>query len=166
MPIFLLFLMIPILEIAVFIQAGGVIGLGNTLILTVITAILGAMLLKHQGVQTLHKAKHKLAEDQAPLSEMFDGICLFIAGVLLMTPGFITDTLGFMLFFPPFRRFLLNHIKSLPNSMMKSDFHSAQFFHMDHEQKDRKHRTTQHGTQTDIIEGDYKDITKDQDKKT
>ena len=102
----LAFIAVPIAEIAVFIEVGGRIGLGPTLFIVVATAFAGAGLLRHQGLATLHRARHELAEGRLPLAEVFDGLCLLIAGALLLTPGFITDGAGLLLFLPGLRAWL------------------------------------------------------------
>ena len=93
----------PIIEIAVFIALGGEIGIWNTICLIVITAIIGAWLLKTQGLTTLRRAQESLSRHIFPVTELFDGICLLVAGILLLTPGFVTDLIGFLLSVPPTR---------------------------------------------------------------
>ena len=104
--LFLLFLCIPLVEIAVFIEIGGLLGLWPTIGIVVLTAMLGAMLFRIQGLATLRQAQANLETNVFPAREVFDGLCLLVAGTLLITPGFATDSLGFLLFFPPFRHFL------------------------------------------------------------
>ena len=102
----LAFIGVPILEIAVFVEVGGRIGLGPTLAVVVATALAGAALLRHQGLATLHRARHSLAEGRMPMAEVFDGLCLIFAGALLLTPGFVTDGVGLLLFVPGLRAVL------------------------------------------------------------
>jgi UPF0716 protein FxsA len=99
----LAFIGVPILEIAVFIEVGGRIGLEPTVAVVVATALAGAALLRHQGLATVHRARHSLAEGRMPLAEVFDGLCLIFAGALLLTPGFVTDGVGLLLFVPGLR---------------------------------------------------------------
>ncbi len=99
-------LAVPILEIAVFIQIGSQIGLGLTIAIVILTAIAGTMLLRHQGLATLHKVQESLNAGIFPMTAVFDGICLLVAGALLLTPGFVTDAVGLILFIPPVRRSL------------------------------------------------------------
>jgi len=105
MAVVLLLLMIgvPIAEIAVFIEVGGRIGLGPTLGTVVLTAAIGTALLRHQGLATLRRFQESLAQNRMPMTELFDGLCLLVAGALLLTPGFVTDGVGLVLFFPPAR---------------------------------------------------------------
>ncbi|NKB20359.1 MAG: hypothetical protein GKS01_07670 [Alphaproteobacteria bacterium] len=102
----LAFIIIPVVEIAVFIQLGGEIGLWNTILLIILTAILGTWLLKSQGLATLQRAQESLARQVFPIAEVFDGLCLVVAGILLLTPGFVTDAVGFLLFLPFIRLIL------------------------------------------------------------
>jgi len=97
---------VPILEIAVFIQAGKLIGLWPTLGIVLLTAILGSWQLRVQGLTTLARARAELDRGALPTRELFDGACLLIAGALLLTPGFVTDAVGFLLFIPPVRHLL------------------------------------------------------------
>ncbi len=94
---------VPLVEIAVFIEVGGWIGLWPTLAVIVLTAVVGTWLIRAQGVGVLMRARRTIAEGGAPLREMFDGVCLIVAGALLLTPGFFTDAAGFLLLLPPFR---------------------------------------------------------------
>ena len=105
MPILLLlfFIGVPILEIAVFIKAGNLIGLWPTLATVVITAVVGATLLRAQGLAALGRVRSQLNEGRIPVEEVFTGACLLVGGALLLTPGFITDTVGFLLLIPPVR---------------------------------------------------------------
>ena len=104
--ILLAFIAVPLLEIAVFIQVGGVIGLWPTLGLILLTALLGSWQLRAQGLATLTKARDQMDKGVMPARELFDGLCLRVGGALLLTPGFVTDLLGGLLFLPPFRELL------------------------------------------------------------
>jgi UPF0716 protein FxsA len=98
------FIAAPIVEIAVFIEVGGRIGVLNTVLTVVLTAMIGTWLLRSQGLRTLNRVQQSLDRNIFPVEEVFDGLCLLVAGVLLLTPGFVTDAMGFLLFIPPFRR--------------------------------------------------------------
>lgn len=102
----LIFIGVPVLEIALFIQAGDIFGLWPTLAAIVATAIIGGALIRAQGLAAIGRARHSLDQGQAPVREAFTGICLLLAGALLMTPGFLTDSVGFLLLVPPVRRLL------------------------------------------------------------
>lgn len=111
MPFFILFFFIPLIEIALFIEVGAQIGLGTTLAACFLTALIGGLLVRHQGLAALFSARRQLDEQRIPLNEVFDGLCLAVAGALLMTPGFFTDTIGFLLLIPAFRRRLQSLLK-------------------------------------------------------
>lgn len=104
--ILLLFLCLPIAEIAVFIKAGEIIGIGWTIAIIVLTALIGTALLRRQGLKVLSQTQQKLDRGELPVGELFDGFCLLVAGALLLTPGFITDIIGLALFVPPLRMLL------------------------------------------------------------
>lgn len=104
--ILLAMIAMPIIEIAVFIEAGEAIGLWPTLGIVILTAFVGTALLRHQGLATLARVRTSMDAGRLPVAELFDGLCLLIAGVLLLTPGFVTDGLGLGLFAPPIRTLL------------------------------------------------------------
>ena len=106
MPILLLilFIAVPIAEIAIFIQAGERFGLWPTSGLVILTAILGTTLLRYQGLRALHRVQESLNRGEMPIGEVFTGLCLLVAGALLLTPGFLTDGVGFALFIPGIRQ--------------------------------------------------------------
>ena len=94
---------VPLLEIAIFIEVGGLIGLWPTIGLVVLTAAAGTALLRSQGLATLERARETLARHEVPVAEVFDGMCLIFAGALLLTPGLLTDAAGLVLFIPALR---------------------------------------------------------------
>jgi len=127
--IFLLMVGIPIAEIAVFIEIGGRIGLWPTIGTVVLTAMIGTFLLRQQGLATLQKVQLSLEQNRLPLAEVFDGLCLLVAGALLLTPGFVTDGFGLLLFLPPFRS-LLRHLLVrywAASGKINVDIHAAGF---------------------------------------
>lgn len=105
--LFALFILIPLLEIYLLIQVGSAIGALSTVALVVFTAILGAILLRHQGLYTYAKVQQATARGELPTMAMLEGVVLLIAGAMLLTPGFFTDTLGFLALVPPLRRALI-----------------------------------------------------------
>lgn len=98
-----LLLIVPMLEIAAFVIIGGEIGVFYTLTLIVVTAIIGSILLRIQGFGLLAKIQADMGAGKVPAREMVHGLMIMIAGVLLLTPGFVTDGCGFLLFIPPIR---------------------------------------------------------------
>jgi len=105
--LFLLFLLVPIIEIYLLIQVGGIIGAVPTIAMVILTAVVGSALIRQQGFTTLQRARQGMAAGQVPAMEMMEGVALLIAGALLLTPGFFTDTLGFLLLVPPIRRWAI-----------------------------------------------------------
>ncbi len=102
--LFLIFLAIPIVEIYLLIQIGEVIGAPWTVAGVVATAVIGAWLVKAQGVITLHRAMQTMKRNEAPALEIVEGLFLLVAGALLITPGFVTDAIGFACLTPALRR--------------------------------------------------------------
>ena len=103
---FLILIGIPIAEIAVFIEAGDRFGLWPTVGGILATAAIGMAIIRMQGLTVLRRVQENLQAERFPGQEIFDGLCLFVAGAMLVTPGFITDTFGFLLLIVPLRRML------------------------------------------------------------
>ena len=101
--LFLVFIIVPIAEIATFIQVGSIIGLPLTLAGILFTALAGAVLVRQQGFKVLSDAQASIRQDELPVEQIIHGVFILIAGLLLITPGFITDMAGFLLLIPPFR---------------------------------------------------------------
>lgn len=126
--IFLLFLLIPFLEIYLLLTIGGIIGVLPTVFMVVFTAVLGAWLLRQQGFSTWQRFQSSLAEGKIPVYEMIEGPILLVGGALLLTPGFFTDALGFSCLFPPLRRKLARYVieNNLIQTQNGSPFQQAQ----------------------------------------
>ena len=107
-----LLLVIPIVEIAAFIGIGGQIGIWLTLLMILVTAIIGTILLRVQGFQLIRQIQSELNGGKIPGRALGHGFLMLIAGLLLLTPGFITDALGFVLFVPAIRDLIWNTAKS------------------------------------------------------
>jgi UPF0716 protein FxsA len=99
----LVFFVTPIIEMYLLIRVGGYIGALPTIVLVMVTAVVGVALLRVQGLATLTRGLGRLESGELPAREMAEGILLAVAGALLITPGFVTDALGFLLLFPPGR---------------------------------------------------------------
>jgi UPF0716 protein FxsA len=106
----ILFLVVPIAEIYLLIKVGSVIGAIPTILIILATAIIGAGLLRQQGLSTLSRFQNNLASGTLPAQEMIEGILLAVGGALLMTPGFVTDAMGFFCLIPVTRKSLANYI--------------------------------------------------------
>lgn len=98
------FLLVPLVEIYLLIQVGGLIGALPTVALVVFTAVLGAVLVRAQGIATLMRIQESLARGEVPAMAVVEGAVLLVAGALLLTPGFFTDAIGFLCLTPRVRR--------------------------------------------------------------
>lgn len=145
--ILIAFITVPIVEIAVFIEVGGRIGLWSTIGIVVLTAILGTALLRQQGLSVLFRIQENIEAQRVPIQELFDGLCLVVAGALLLTPGFVTDAIGFMLFVPPFRRYLAGVIAVRFLSRADVQYHTT------------SRASPQRPDGGTVIDGDFEDIT-------
>jgi len=110
--LFVLFLAIPLVEIGLFIQVGGAIGLWPTLLIVILTAVLGTWLIRAQGILALNQLRSSLNELRDPTEPLAHGAMILIAGALLLTPGFFTDGIGFALLMPPIRRALYAYVRT------------------------------------------------------
>jgi UPF0716 protein FxsA len=121
-----LLIVVPALEIALLVLSGNVIGIWPTVGLIIATGVVGAWLAKRQGAETIRQAKQELMYGRIPSEAVLDGICILIGGVVLLTPGFITDLLGFLLLIPFTRAF----IKPFLGRWLKSLFDTRTFFYI------------------------------------
>jgi UPF0716 protein FxsA len=103
----LLFIVVPLVELYLIIEVGGLIGALWTVLLVVLTAVIGVSLLRIQGFSTLERARRNMEGGTLPAMEMMEGMMLAVGGALLITPGFITDTLGFLCLIPFTRRAMI-----------------------------------------------------------
>ena len=110
--IFLIFILIPIIEISIFITVGSNIGILNTIAIILLTALLGIFLVRRRGLNLLFNARQNLSEGVMPTDEIKGGIFLLISGLLLITPGFFTDCIGFAVFLKPVQDFITLKAKS------------------------------------------------------
>jgi UPF0716 protein FxsA len=134
MPLLLIFIVIPLIELAVILKVNSFIGIGWTLGLIIITAFVGVRLLKQQGISTLLRANQKMQQGQMPAQELAEGFLLALAGALLLTPGFVTDAVGFTLLVPATRKALVHKVIAFiaPRMMSKSGFQSTADFQEGH----------------------------------
>jgi len=115
----ILFILTPLLEIYLFIKIGSQIGALPTILLIATTAIVGVALLRHQGLSTLQNVQRQMQQGQVPAVGLLEGIMLFFAGALLLTPGFFTDTIGFLILIPPIRKSLALWILEKSGTIVK-----------------------------------------------
>ena len=107
-----LLLAVPIVEIAAFIVIGGQIGVGWTLLMILVTAIIGTIMLRIQGLQLITHIRSEIDAGKVPARALGDGAMLLVAGILLLTPGFVTDGIGFLLFVPQVRTAIWSFLAS------------------------------------------------------
>lgn len=138
-----LFIVVPLVELYLIIEVGSVIGALWTVLLVVLTAVIGVSLLRIQGFNTLNRARQNMEMGTLPAMEMMEGMVLAVGGALLITPGFITDTLGFLCLVPATRRAMIRYF------MQRSHIHGQSFYshgtthysrgHRDHGHNDHGH---------------------------
>ena len=107
--LFPIFVVVTLAEIFVLVSVGQAIGGLSTVLLVIITAFIGSSLLRSQGWSTMAKAQQSIAEGRAPAMEMLEGVVIVVSGILLLTPGFLTDTLGLLGLMPWSRTYFINH---------------------------------------------------------
>lgn len=146
--LFLAFLAVPIIEIAVIIKVGGAIGVWPTIGLIVLTAGAGTALVRAQGFQILARARDSLDHGQFPAEELLEALSLLVAGVLLLTPGFVTDAFGIVLLIPPLRRLIAGALWRAALRSSHVEVHGV----MGAQWRGPRDRDG-------VIEGDYTDIT-------
>ena len=127
--IFLLIILIPIIEIYLFIKIGAQIGAITTILLIFVTAIIGIYYAKYEGLNTLKSGFIQLSRNQSPTYEMISGAAIAIAALLLIIPGFATDILGFFIIFPVTRKIIFGKFakKFKPKEFKKNNFIDGEF---------------------------------------
>ena len=139
----LLFILIPLLEIWLFILLGGFIGVYPTLLIILLTAILGTFLVKTQGINVLKEIQNKFNALENPTEPIAHGAMILFAGALLLTPGFFTDTIGFLLLLPKVRKSAFFWLKNKVNLVKYSSF-----------ERDSSYKSNY----SDIVVTDYKEV--------
>ena len=148
------FIAVPLIEIGLFVQVGGAIGLWPTLAVVVLTAVAGTALLRHQGLGTLGRLQASMDRGEMPLEPVFDGFCLLAAGALLLTPGFFTDAVGFALFIPAVRTVLRHFLAS------RVQVHAHMHGHPgSHPGGDPFAGPSNRNPGGDVIDGEFEDVT-------
>lgn len=147
--LFILFAILPIVEIALLVNVGEQIGGWNTVAIVIVTAIVGAYLVRQQGLATLMQAQQKMQTGALPGQEMAEGLLLVIAGVLLVTPGFITDALGFLFCLPFTRPFIARGLlKQFAVQVVSNQSQQGFYTHAEWQSKPQN-------DEDDIIEGEF-----------
>ncbi|SFL78019.1 FxsA family protein [Shimia aestuarii] len=141
----LAFVAVPLIEIALFIQVGGAIGLWPTLFVVLLTALIGTWLVRTQGAMAIGNLQRSFSELDDPTEPLAHGAMILIAGALLLTPGFFTDVVGFALLMPPVRVAVFSYLRKRVRvqSFSMGTMHSSQ---------------REHPTRADIIEGEYSEV--------
>ena len=107
----LIFTLIPIIELSLLIELGKQIGLGSTIAIVILTGVLGAYLAKHEGFMVINRIRKELSQGRIPAESLIDGVIILAGGLLLLTPGLLTDTIGFIALFPISREYLKKFLK-------------------------------------------------------
>lgn len=168
--LFLLFVIMPIAEIAVLLKVGGAIGGWTTIGIVILTAVIGTYMLRQQGMATLNLAQKRMQQGEMPAQQMLEGLLLLIGGVLLLTPGFITDFFGFCSLIPISRQFLAKKLAERSMGNMNifvggSPFGAgaaapkqpqSQVPPVDHSGASSTQKTTK--SSGDVIEGDFRHL--------
>ncbi|MDC0500271.1 FxsA family protein [Paracoccaceae bacterium] len=152
--LFVLFVTVPIIEIALFIQIGGEIGLLSTLGIVIATAFLGTYLVRKQGLSALSQLKNNVETLENPIAPLAHGIMILLAGALLLTPGFFTDAVGFSLLVPNIRIWLFERVK-------QRILHSQNGFSFTHARTGGAKHSSQNGERQasgTTIEGVYEEL--------
>lgn len=147
------FIAVPLIEIALFIQVGGAIGLWPTLLIVVLTAIAGSLLVRSQGARELANLRGSFNDLRDPTEPLANGAMILFSGALLLTPGFFTDFLGFALLFPPVRAAIYKHLRE---RVKVASFTMGDGQHRQPPQQPR-------GPQDRVIDGEFEDVTKTHD---
>ena len=130
--LFALFIIVPIIEITVLMQVSELIGAWPTIAIVIVSAWLGAKYVRQQGIATLQSVQAKMAQGQMPSGEIVTGLMLLVAGVLLITPGFVTDIFGLSLLIPSVRQALASSVQAHITTSQAGAFGASAHFHSAH----------------------------------
>jgi UPF0716 protein FxsA len=117
-----LFIGLPIVELALLFKVHERVGMGPTVLLVLLTGIAGAALVRRQGVAILFRIQHEMEAGNLPAPQMIDGIMVLVAGALLVTPGLITDTVGFALLIPVIREYIRGWLRKKMEQKVRSSY--------------------------------------------
>jgi UPF0716 protein FxsA len=124
MRLILIFIVVPLIEILLLIEIGSRIGAFNTILVIIITAIVGASMMRHQGFTIMRNIQRDLSQGRMPTGELINGALVLVGGIVLLTPGFFTDAVGFILLIPATRGFIRKKIQLLIRRKIESgDIH-------------------------------------------
>jgi len=126
--LFFLFTLIPVIELALLIEIGSKIGILNTVVIVILTAIIGAYMVRREGTGVMYRLQKNMQEGVFPGEEMINGAMILVAGALLLTPGFFTDVMGFLMVIPVSRSYISNWIKKyIEKKMSNNEIHINRF---------------------------------------
>jgi UPF0716 protein FxsA len=148
----LAFIVVPIVEIGLFIQVGGAIGTWPTLGIVVLTAVVGTALMRAQGAGAMRDLQSSFNDLRDPTEPLAHGAMILVAGVLLLTPGFFTDALGLSLLIPQVRKAVFNYVRA------RVQVHSV---HFDPQGPGPRDPRRPHPPRDDVIEGEYHEVDED-----
>tara|TARA_R110001592_G_scaffold346310_2_gene638840 strand:+ start:22338 stop:22964 length:627 start_codon:yes stop_codon:yes gene_type:complete len=155
--IFLIFIIVPVIEMYLLIKVGAVIGGLYTIGLVLLTALIGVSLLKKQGLSTFMTAQQKMQTGQMPITEIAEGLMLAVAGALLLTPGFVTDTVGFILLTPVLRQHIAKQVfQSWMKNAKQANFTSSTHFYTN--QEAFRQNYSEGNDKSDVIEGEFQEL--------
>lgn len=140
--LFVLFIIIPIIEITVIMQVGALLGVWPTVAIVIFSAWLGAKYVRQQGLATLQSVQLKMAQGEMPSGEIVTGLMLLVAGVLLVTPGFVTDTFGLLLLVPSVREGI---VKQVQKQIKVNQFKAGASFNHNAQGNVYQHESQEHG---------------------
>jgi UPF0716 protein FxsA len=126
--LFLLFTLIPVIELSLLIEIGSYIGILNTIVIVILTAIIGAYMVRMEGMGVMYRIQKSMQEGMFPGEELISAAMILVAGALLLTPGFFTDIIGFLMVIPVTRKYITNIIKKyIKKNMSNDDIHINRF---------------------------------------
>ena len=140
------FILIPVIEIAVFILLGDFFTFWQLISITLATAFIGITIIKKKGLQTLYEAQDQLKTNILPIEEIYKGMFLFVSAACLLTPGFITDLFGFLLFVPSFR----NIFKAIVTKSLLANVNLDAYMKNNNSESTTAHYTT--------IDGEFEEV--------
>ena len=154
--LFLLFIIVPVIEITLLINVGQAIGAWYTVGLVLLSAFVGVNMLRYQGLSTLGRAQQRMNEGQIPGSEMIEGIVLAVGGALLLTPGFVTDVVGFLCLIPFTRRRFTKLVMSRFTMVAMSQQQNSENPETPFVHRTRPLHPQDKGQDNDVIDGDFR----------
>lgn len=155
MPLLVIFVIVPIIELMILLKVGNIIGVIPTIAIILLTAVIGVNLLRVQGLSTLMRASDRLRQGGIPAQELAEGFLLAVAGGMLLTPGFMTDAFGFALLVPSIRIRIAQTALKMADPKMATGAQQSSPFTDKFQQADNPHVSSKPNS-GDIIEGEFR----------